>query len=127
MRQVTSVNWSYIGDALPAFVTIATMPFTYSVSYGLIAGIFTYTVLNGLIYITRLVSKNRILPPDFDNAEYWTINPQGGTPPWFIRAAQGELWRKGREGVVEIESVSGSTARSELELTDRKKEEVALK
>jgi AGZA family xanthine/uracil permease-like MFS transporter len=120
MRQVTSVNWSYIGDALPAFVTIATMPFTYSVSYGLIAGLFTYTVLNGLIYITKLLSRGRIEPPDFDNAEYWTINPQGGTPPWFIRAAQGELWRKGREGVVEIESVSGSTMRSEQELTDRK-------
>jgi AGZA family xanthine/uracil permease-like MFS transporter len=78
MRQVTSVNWSYIGDAIPAFVTITTMPFTYSVSYGLIAGLFTYTVLNGLIYITALISRGRIEPPDADNAEYWTINPQGG-------------------------------------------------
>jgi len=37
MRQVTSINWSFIGDALPAFVTIVIMPYTYSVAYGLIA------------------------------------------------------------------------------------------
>ncbi len=37
IRQVTSVNWAFIGDAVPAFITIAMMPFTYSVAYGLIA------------------------------------------------------------------------------------------
>jgi adenine/guanine/hypoxanthine permease len=124
MRQVREVNWSYIGDALPAFVTIATMPFTYSVSYGLIAGLFTYTGLNGMIYLTNLISRGRIEPPDADNAEYWTIIPRGGTPPWFVRAAQGKLWRRGRDGVVEIESVSGSTIRSEQELMDRKENRV---
>ena len=120
MRQVTSVNWAYIGDALPAFVTIVSMPFTYSVAYGLIAGLFTYTVLNGLIYITKKISCGRIEPPDADNAEYWTILPRGGNPPWFIRAAQGKLWRGGKDGVMEIESVSGSTMRSERELEETK-------
>jgi AGZA family xanthine/uracil permease-like MFS transporter len=109
MRQVTSVNWSFIGDALPAFVTIAAMPMTYSVAYGLIAGLFTYTVLNGLLSITRLVTRGRVEPPDADNAEYWSVNPQGGSPPWFVRAAQGKLWRgiKGMDGL-EIESVHSS-------------------
>jgi AGZA family xanthine/uracil permease-like MFS transporter len=37
MRQVGLINWKYLGDALPAFVTIAFMPLTYSVAYGLIA------------------------------------------------------------------------------------------
>lgn len=37
IRQVTAVNWSYIGDAIPSFVTIAFIPFSYSVAYGLIA------------------------------------------------------------------------------------------
>lgn len=37
MRQVTQINWSYIGDTVPAFVTMAFMPLTYSVAYGLIA------------------------------------------------------------------------------------------
>ena len=37
MRQVTAINWRYIGDAVPAFVTLIFMPFSYSVAYGLIA------------------------------------------------------------------------------------------
>jgi adenine/guanine/hypoxanthine permease len=37
MRQVTAINWRYIGDAVPAFVTLLFMPFSYSVAYGLIA------------------------------------------------------------------------------------------
>lgn len=37
IRQVTAVNWGYIGDAIPSFVTIAFIPFSYSVAYGLIA------------------------------------------------------------------------------------------
>jgi adenine/guanine/hypoxanthine permease len=37
MRQIVFVNWRYIGDAVPAFVTLMFMPFSYSVAYGLIA------------------------------------------------------------------------------------------
>lgn len=37
IRQVTAVNWRYAGDAIPSFVTIAFIPFSYSVAYGLIA------------------------------------------------------------------------------------------
>jgi AGZA family xanthine/uracil permease-like MFS transporter len=95
MRQVTSVNWAFLGDALPAFVTIIAMPFTYSVAYGLITGLFTYTVLNGLIYVTKKISGGRIQPPDADAAEYWTYKPGGGTPPWFIRASQRRWWKTG--------------------------------
>ena len=127
MRQVTAVNWSFIGDALPAFVTIAVMPFTYSVSYGLIAGLFTYAVLNGLFYLTKKVSSGRLEVPDADSAEYWTLNPKGGTPPWFIRAAamlgrrndDERVWGCGGEGIVEIDSVSGSTMRSERGADDK--------
>ncbi|KFY31863.1 hypothetical protein V493_00734 [Pseudogymnoascus sp. VKM F-4281 (FW-2241)] len=93
MKQVTTVNWNYVGDAVPAFVTIAFMPLSYSIAYGLIAGIFSYTAINGLIYITKLISGGRILPPDFDLAEYWTIFP-GGKSPWFMRASRngGRFW-----------------------------------
>jgi AGZA family xanthine/uracil permease-like MFS transporter len=37
IRQVVSINWAYIGDAVPSFVTMTFMPFSYSVAYGLIA------------------------------------------------------------------------------------------
>jgi AGZA family xanthine/uracil permease-like MFS transporter len=117
MRQVTAVNWAYIGDALPAFVTIVCMPFTYSVAYGLIAGLFTYTLLNGAIYLTRKISGGRIQPPDADAAEYWTYKPSGSHPPWFIRAAHGKLWRTGsNEDAIEVRSIDGATPASEKEL-----------
>jgi adenine/guanine/hypoxanthine permease len=117
MRQVTAVNWAFIGDALPAFVTIVAMPFTFSVAYGLIAGLFCYTMLNGLIYITKKVSGGMIQPPDADAAEYWTYKPSGSHPPWFIRAAQGRLWRTGqKDDEVEVRSVDAATQASEKEL-----------
>ncbi len=37
IRQVTRINWSYIGDAIPSFVTLAMIPFSYSCAYGLIS------------------------------------------------------------------------------------------
>lgn len=37
IRQVVSINWGYIGDAIPSFVTLTFIPFSYSVAYGLIA------------------------------------------------------------------------------------------
>lgn len=37
IRQVTQVNWRYIGDALPSFIVMTFIPFSYSVAYGLIA------------------------------------------------------------------------------------------
>jgi AGZA family xanthine/uracil permease-like MFS transporter len=118
MRQVVSVNWKYLGDALPAFVTIATMPLTYSVAYGLIAGLFTYTALNGLIWVTDKASGGRWQPPDFDNKECWTVIPKGGTLPWFVRAAQGNTWGFSRD--LEAESMAGNTEASERELVEAK-------
>lgn len=124
MRQVTSVNWACIGDALPAFVTIVSMPLTYSVAYGLIAGLLVYTVLNGMIFITSKLSRGRVQPPDRDNAEYWTINPVGGTPPWFIRFSQRATWRMGRLDNRGVDgdgaSVGESTGASERELVEGK-------
>jgi AGZA family xanthine/uracil permease-like MFS transporter len=117
MRQVTAVNWSFIGDAVPAFVTIVTMPYTYSVAYGLIAGLFTYAVLNGMIYITKVITRGKVQPPDADLAEYWTYKP-GGNPPWFIKAAQGKLWNKGKFYSMDGQSVAGGTEASEKELVE---------
>jgi AGZA family xanthine/uracil permease-like MFS transporter len=45
MRGVTKINWEDPQECLPAFFTIITMPFTYSIAYGLIAGIGTWLVM----------------------------------------------------------------------------------
>jgi AGZA family xanthine/uracil permease-like MFS transporter len=76
-------NWNYPGDAIPAFLTIALMPFTYSIAYGLIAGIVSYMVLNTFVYILKVVSKGRIIPPNYDEKDEWTWRVEGGLlPPW---------------------------------------------
>ncbi len=36
-RAAVDINWRYVGDSVPAFLTLAVMPFTYSIAYGLIA------------------------------------------------------------------------------------------
>jgi hypothetical protein len=53
MRQVTSINWCYIGDAIPAIITLAFMPLSYSVAYGLIAYVET---------LQSIISKPRHIP-----------------------------------------------------------------
>jgi AGZA family xanthine/uracil permease-like MFS transporter len=35
-RAVTDINRRYMGDSVPAFLTLAIMPFTFSIAYGLI-------------------------------------------------------------------------------------------
>ena len=45
MRQVVNINWRYIGDAVPAFVTLMFIPFSYSAAYGLIACVWLRCVL----------------------------------------------------------------------------------
>ncbi|KAK3997645.1 ubiquitin carboxyl-terminal hydrolase [Cladorrhinum sp. PSN332] len=85
IRQVTKINWAYIGDAVPSFVTLAFIPFSYSVAYGLIAGLFTYVALNLAIWMVITISRNTIVPKDYDMKEYWTWNPSG-EQPWIMRA-----------------------------------------
>ncbi len=46
MSCVKDIDWHDIGSALPAFLTIALMPFTYNISYGIAAGIISYILLN---------------------------------------------------------------------------------
>ncbi|KAG7667637.1 hypothetical protein Ndes2526A_g01967 [Nannochloris sp. 'desiccata'] len=48
---IVRINWININEAVPAFITLAVMPLTYSIAYGLIAGIFTYMLINGLVLV----------------------------------------------------------------------------
>ena len=45
MTQVKDIDWSDISIALPAFLTIVLMPFTYSIAVGIGAGFVTHVVL----------------------------------------------------------------------------------
>ena len=102
IRQISAVNWRYVGDAIPSFVVMAFIPFSYSVAYGLIAwvtciapwekswltlcrGLLVYTALNTLIGVAVWASRGRLEPRDYDLKEYWTWKGPG-QQPWFVRA-----------------------------------------
>ncbi|GJJ69174.1 adenine/guanine/hypoxanthine permease [Entomortierella parvispora] len=71
VKSVRSINWDYVGDAIPAFLTIAMMPLSYSIAYGLIAGVGSYAAINGSVYVLELISGGRISPEDKDLREPW--------------------------------------------------------
>lgn len=110
---VTEINWTYLGDAVPAFVTIALMPFTYSIADGLIGGVCTYIVLNTTVWALEKLSGGRIVPPNKNLKEPWTYKIPGGVlPPWLTRVARGkrDFWREDDRS--EVAGVGATGARS---------------
>ncbi|KAH7135744.1 purine transporter [Dendryphion nanum] len=101
-QSAKDINWRYMGDAIPAFLTIAVMPFTYSIAYGLIAGICSYILINTIVYIVEKASGGRIVPPNKEEKEPWTWRLEGGfLPPWVQRALRGkkQFWREDEQSV----------------------------
>lgn len=47
LSSCADVNWGDAGEAVPAFLAVAAMPFTYSISDGIMFGVIAYTVING--------------------------------------------------------------------------------
>ncbi len=47
MTQIRDINWSDYGVAIPAFLTVVLMPFTYSITVGIGAGLVSYAVIRG--------------------------------------------------------------------------------
>jgi AGZA family xanthine/uracil permease-like MFS transporter len=96
-QSAKDINWRYMGDAIPAFLTIAVMPFTYSIAYGLIAGICSYIFINTVVYIVEKASGGRIVPHNKEEKEHWTWRIPGGImPPWMKRISSGkkDFWKE---------------------------------
>ncbi|CAB4776198.1 unannotated protein [freshwater metagenome] len=55
MQQVTGVDWSDLEIAIPAFLTIVLMPFTYSISVGIGAGFVSYVLIKLVLGKSRQV------------------------------------------------------------------------
>ncbi|AUD06228.1 NCS2 family permease [Spirosoma pollinicola] len=56
MKPITRIEWSQLDDALPAFLALVLIPFSYSITQGLIWGFLSWTV------IKVAVGKNREVP-----------------------------------------------------------------
>ncbi|CAG2003260.1 unnamed protein product [Fusarium graminearum] len=86
-RQMTEINWRYIGDTLPSFVVITFVPFSSNVAYGIIAlssGMFLYATINILVTLTVRISGGTLEPENYDFKEYWTWKAPR-SKPWYIR------------------------------------------
>jgi len=46
ISSVAGIDWKDVGEGLPAFVALAWMPFTYSISDGIMFGVISYTLVN---------------------------------------------------------------------------------
>jgi AGZA family xanthine/uracil permease-like MFS transporter len=57
MQQVTEIDWRDLEVAIPAFLTVVLMPFTYSISVGIGAGFVAY------VFIKVVVGKAREVHP----------------------------------------------------------------
>ena len=57
MQQVTEIDWRDLELAIPAFLTVVLMPFTYSISVGIGAGFVAY------VFIKVVVGKAREVHP----------------------------------------------------------------
>ncbi len=56
---------------------------SHSIAYGVIAGILSYLILNGLPWVVRKLTNDYIVPPNMENSEEWSIPPGGMIPPWM--------------------------------------------
>ncbi|KAJ9084457.1 hypothetical protein DSO57_1024241 [Entomophthora muscae] len=71
-RCASFIPWEFPGEALPAFLTIAVMPLSFSVAYGILAGIISYAALSLLSKLVIFSSRGRIrplLPPIDDQSD----------------------------------------------------------
>ncbi|OAQ60495.1 nucleoside transporter [Pochonia chlamydosporia 170] len=94
---VPEINWKYMGDAVPAFLAICLMPFTYSIANGLIGSIFSYIIINGTVWLLKKVTGGRLKPSNMDEQENWTWRIPGGfLPPWLVRLGKGQkdFWKE---------------------------------
>ncbi|KAH7324391.1 purine transporter [Stachybotrys elegans] len=96
VRAVTEINWRYMGDSIPAFLTIAIMPFSYSIADGLIAGVMSYIIINSLVWVVEKASGGKLTPVGKAEKEHWTWRIPGGLlPGWVVRLAGGkkDFWK----------------------------------
>ena len=56
MRGATDIAWGQADEAIPAFLTVVMMPFTYSIANGISAGIISYVMIKLLRGRIREVS-----------------------------------------------------------------------
>ena len=65
-RSLSKVKWHIPSHAISAFLTVMVMPLTYSIAYGLIAGIVIYLIMEGTFLLLSFVGIEK---PSYEEAE----------------------------------------------------------
>ncbi|MCL6626073.1 NCS2 family permease [Alicyclobacillus shizuokensis] len=60
MQAVREIDWENMGIAIPAFLTIVTMPLTYSISNGIAVGFTAFVIINAILWLFRRQEYTRI-------------------------------------------------------------------
>mmetsp|Transcript_5420 Transcript_5420/g.7100 ORF Transcript_5420/g.7100 Transcript_5420/m.7100 type:complete len:562 (-) Transcript_5420:65-1750(-) len=58
-RSLGKLQWNKVSHAVSAFLTVMIMPLTYSIAYGLIAGIGSYVVMEGTFLLLSFVGISK--------------------------------------------------------------------
>ena len=53
-----------------------------SMAYGIIAGILSFLLLNGIPFVLRKISGGKLLPLHYELKEKWVMPPGGIAPIW---------------------------------------------
>jgi AGZA family xanthine/uracil permease-like MFS transporter len=112
MKSAAAINWEFAGDAIPAFLVIAGIPFMFSISYGLIAGIVSWMLLHNIPLILGKIHPS-LLPPGWNTTKEpyniaGTLSRGSKTasfktllPPWVVKLLSGNptFWRATQEEI----------------------------
>ena len=61
LRPVTKINWLMIDEAIPAFIAMVVIPFTYSITQGIIWGFLSWTIIKTAAGKTKDISITLII------------------------------------------------------------------
>ncbi|KAE8213342.1 hypothetical protein CF327_g3127 [Tilletia walkeri] len=111
-KNAISINWDFPGDAIPAFIIIALIPFTFNIAYGLIGGIIAWMLLHNIPLFISWASGGRVVPPGWDTEKepYALVRRADDKspapplfPPWLVKVLKGnkKFWQMTPEEIEE--------------------------
>ena len=70
-RSLTKLNFNKVSHAVSGFLTVMVMPLTYSIAYGLLAGIGTFIAMEGTFLMLSFIGLK--VPVDEEKADKLVI------------------------------------------------------
>lgn len=62
ISQIAKIDWEDMSEAIPAFLTIIFMPFSYNISEGIMIGMVSYVLINGVYGLFHRELLNKVSP-----------------------------------------------------------------